>query len=291
MTSCAFCGRENDAAIALLHRLRQADEPVRCASRPRVRSSPLRGLAATRRPPASALRPPFDVVPGNGPVVPATRVSEAHVCPRCRNAVTPGLPFCGHCGPARRQARLARKRRRRGPASRSSANGVSARPAPNAPRSRSSATPGEVLQQYTLERGEAVSVAATPTSGSRTDTFMSPIHARLELRDGKLWLRDLGVAQRQLGVHRRADEAHRRRSDSHRVAAAALSAAGLSRTASARGRLDPPHGLDRPHGRHRGARTDFVPMAAVATSITCRRPERSPSGAKRATGFSPMIQR
>jgi predicted component of type VI protein secretion system len=51
---------------------------------------------------------------------------------------------------------------------------------------------GEVLQQYTLDRGEAVVGRGDADIRFESDNFMSPIHARLEVRDGQLWLRDLG---------------------------------------------------------------------------------------------------
>jgi predicted component of type VI protein secretion system len=51
---------------------------------------------------------------------------------------------------------------------------------------------GEVVQSYTLDRGEAVLGRGDADIKYETDHFMSPLHARLELREGQLWLRDLG---------------------------------------------------------------------------------------------------
>lgn len=51
---------------------------------------------------------------------------------------------------------------------------------------------GEVVQQYTLDRGEAVLGRGDADIRFESDNFMSPVHARLEQRDGQLWLRDLG---------------------------------------------------------------------------------------------------
>lgn len=47
-------------------------------------------------------------------------------------------------------------------------------------------------QRYTLERGEAVIGRGDADIAFPNDHYMSPIHARLEWRDDRLWLRDLG---------------------------------------------------------------------------------------------------
>jgi pSer/pThr/pTyr-binding forkhead associated (FHA) protein len=51
---------------------------------------------------------------------------------------------------------------------------------------------GEVVQSYTLDRGEAVFGRGDADIKFESDHFMSPLHARLEMREGQLWLRDLG---------------------------------------------------------------------------------------------------
>ncbi|HEY4217317.1 MAG TPA: FHA domain-containing protein [Gemmatimonadaceae bacterium] len=51
---------------------------------------------------------------------------------------------------------------------------------------------GEVLQTYTLERGEAVIGRSDADMKFDSDHFMSPVHARVERRNGQLTLRDLG---------------------------------------------------------------------------------------------------
>jgi predicted component of type VI protein secretion system len=50
---------------------------------------------------------------------------------------------------------------------------------------------GAVAARYTLDRGEAV-VGRSDADIKLDDVYLSPLHARLEVRDGVLWLRDLG---------------------------------------------------------------------------------------------------
>lgn len=128
--------------------------------------------------------PPQPIAPSP---VPATRVSEA-VCPRCRNVVTPGLPFCGYCG-LRVGQRVSVE-----PGTPPSGSGTQVIGAGRlaGPKLSLLGDSGEVLQQYTLDRGEAVVGRGEADIRFESDTFMSPVHARLELRDGQLWLRDLG---------------------------------------------------------------------------------------------------
>ena len=51
---------------------------------------------------------------------------------------------------------------------------------------------GEVTRTYILDRGEAVLGRGDADIRFESDHFMSPLHARIELRGGQLWLRDLG---------------------------------------------------------------------------------------------------
>jgi predicted component of type VI protein secretion system len=123
---------------------------------------------------------------GNGPIVPLTRVSEA-VCPRCRNVVTPGLPFCGHCG-----LRVGQRVSVEMPTPASGTQVIGAGRLAAGARLALLGDSGEVLAQYTLDRGEAVIGRGDADIRFESDTFMSPVHTRLEVRDGKLWMRDLG---------------------------------------------------------------------------------------------------
>jgi pSer/pThr/pTyr-binding forkhead associated (FHA) protein len=51
---------------------------------------------------------------------------------------------------------------------------------------------GEPTRTYTLDRGEAVIGRGDADIQFEFDQYMSPIHARIELREGRLCLRDLG---------------------------------------------------------------------------------------------------
>ena len=145
-------------------------------------------------PPAVASRPaaaPFNA--GNSGL-PPTRVSESVTnCPRCGKPSTAGLPFCGHCGT------LVGKRVSidagaglpdRAPAA--TAIIGSAGRIPNAPRLARLGETGDPTRSYTLDRGEAVIGRGDADMRFEDDPFMSPLHARLEARNGQVYLRDLG---------------------------------------------------------------------------------------------------
>lgn len=114
---------------------------------------------------------------------PATRAGAAHmpnaseptVCSRCRKPTIAGLPFCGHCGTlVGRRVSI-------------DAAGSSA-----GPRLTLLSDTGAPTHTYTLDRDEAVIGRGEADIRFSDDHFMSPLHARLELRDGQLYLRDLG---------------------------------------------------------------------------------------------------
>jgi pSer/pThr/pTyr-binding forkhead associated (FHA) protein len=153
---------------------------------------------------------------GGGAVVPGTRVSEAS-CPKCGKLVTAGLPFCGHCGGRISTiteaancvqcgaayakgvdlfcARCGNRVGQRVSVELAS-NGTmvmaAGRMTNAGPKLSLLGDSGEVVQSYTLDRGEAVLGRGDADIKFEHDHFMSPLHARLEMRDGQLWLRDLG---------------------------------------------------------------------------------------------------
>lgn len=51
---------------------------------------------------------------------------------------------------------------------------------------------GEPSKQFALDRGEAVIGRGDADIRFEFDVYLSPLHARVDLRDGSLWLRDLG---------------------------------------------------------------------------------------------------
>lgn len=188
MTSCAFCGRENESDSRFCidcgkpmnpsaARVGPAYVPNPSGGQPQPVSAP-GGISATARP-ASA-----------SPFVPSTRVNDAPApaCPRCGNSTTAGLPFCGHCGTLVGKRVSVQMESGGNPAT--AVFGASRMGA--GPRLSLLGEAGEPTQSYTLERGEAVIGRGEADIIFDDDHFMSPLHARLELRDGQLCLRDLG---------------------------------------------------------------------------------------------------
>ena len=142
-------------------------------------------------------------------------------CPRCAKLVAAGLPFCGHCG-ARANgvsspetgscvqcgaeyavgvdvfcARCGQRVGQRVSVEISStALGggtmvLGAKSREVGPRISLLDESGDVKASYTLDRGEAV-LGRGDADIRFDDVYLSPLHARLELREGELWVRDLG---------------------------------------------------------------------------------------------------
>ena len=65
------------------------------------------------------------------------------------------------------------------------------RPRTTAPRVALLDDNGAVTARFSLDRGDAV-VGRGDADIRLDDVYLSPLHARLELRDGELWVRDLG---------------------------------------------------------------------------------------------------
>ena len=141
-------------------------------------------------------------------------------CPHCGQRVDGSLPFCGACGGrlAERPAAstsassclgcgnacgaddlfCARCGTRVGtrvsiePAAQTSTVAFEARRTALGPRLALLDDQGGVATVFTLERGEAVIGRGDADIRFADDAYMSPLHARLEMREGVLWLRDLG---------------------------------------------------------------------------------------------------
>lgn len=206
--SCAFCGRENEAGSRFCIDCGKPMNPSAARVGPAYASTPSGGHV-------QPLGAPFNM---SG--VPATRVSDGPgrpPCLRCGKAVTPGLPFCAHCG-TRVTAQTepgsctqcgvtytkgvdlfcARCGNRVG--QRVSVELAAAGDTQMMASGRLGASPrlsllgesADVVQTYTLERGEALIGRGDADIRFEDDHFMSPLHARLDLRDGQLCLRDLG---------------------------------------------------------------------------------------------------
>jgi pSer/pThr/pTyr-binding forkhead associated (FHA) protein len=95
-------------------------------------------------------------------------------CSHCGQAVVDAYAFCGFCGtPVDGAASPERTPRR------------------TAPRVVLLDDSGGIAARFTLERGDAV-VGRGDADIRLDDHFLSPLHARLELRGGEMWVRDLG---------------------------------------------------------------------------------------------------
>ncbi len=134
------------------------------------------------------------------------------VCPRCARAVDNGLPFCGHCGTRVEAVTTAttcgncrapfvegvdifcgRCGHRVGDrvSREDDVVHVADRPRSTGPRVSLLNDAGEVSARFNLDRGDAV-VGRGDADIRLEDAYLSPLHARLELRGGELWVRDLG---------------------------------------------------------------------------------------------------
>jgi pSer/pThr/pTyr-binding forkhead associated (FHA) protein len=133
------------------------------------------------------------------------------VCPRCDRAVDPRLPYCGHCGaridssgelePCSACGALyqvgidlycARCGTRVGtPALISEGRAAQQKKRASGPRISVLDDEGQPYTSITLDRAGSV-VGRGDADIRFDDVYLSPLHARFELRDGELWVRDLG---------------------------------------------------------------------------------------------------
>jgi len=134
-------------------------------------------------------------------------------CPRCDRTVDPNLPYCGHCG-ARIDASgetdkcqscgavyqvgidlfCARCGNRVGgptPGLVGSGTAAQTKPRASGPRLSVLNDEGQPYTSITLDRAGSV-VGRGDADIRFDDVYLSPLHARFELRDGELWVRDLG---------------------------------------------------------------------------------------------------
>ena len=138
-------------------------------------------------------------------------------CPKCAQPVAASMPFCGFCGTkvgtevstgscftcgnAFTQgidvfcARCGTRVGQRVSVEISKAVGTlvlgSKSRAATGPRLSLLNESGEVTSTFSLDRGEAV-VGRGDADIRFDDVFLSPMHARFDLREGELWVRDLG---------------------------------------------------------------------------------------------------
>ncbi|HET9424379.1 MAG TPA: FHA domain-containing protein [Gemmatimonadaceae bacterium] len=200
MTACSFCGAANDPASRFC---------IDCGKP--ISPAPARPAAAMA---AATMAEPVGAAGATG--APGSYYAMEKKCPRCAKTVDPTLPFCGHCG-----ARVAGAGRTNScgecgadyvqgvdvfcarcgnrVGQRVSINmrmtpelSVSVDRTSGGPRLSLIGEAGNVTKTFTLDRGEAEIGRQDADIEFRDDHFLSPIHARLELREGILYMRDLG---------------------------------------------------------------------------------------------------
>jgi pSer/pThr/pTyr-binding forkhead associated (FHA) protein len=191
VTSCAFCGRDNEPDSRFCIDCGKPMNPSAARVGPAYVPQAFGGQPQPANPPAVAARPPAASFSAG---LPPTRISEGVVnCPRCGKPSVTGLPFCGHCGTLVGR-RVSVEAGTGTPQKVPLATAIlgSAGRIPNAPRLSLLGETGEPTRSYTLDRGEAVIGRGDADMRFEDDPFMSPLHARLEARNGLVYLRDLG---------------------------------------------------------------------------------------------------
>jgi pSer/pThr/pTyr-binding forkhead associated (FHA) protein len=189
LTSCAFCGRENEADSRFCIDCGKPMNPSAARVGPAYAPHPLGGQPQPANAPGGAARPAAASVGG----MPQPRASDALItCPRCGKSTTAGLPFCGHCGTLIGQRVSIEGAPNAGAPATGSTAIFGAGRLTNAPRLSLIGETGEVTKTYLLDRGEAVIGRGDADMRFEDDPFMSPLHARLEARNGQIFLRDLG---------------------------------------------------------------------------------------------------
>lgn len=202
MTACSFCGAANDPASRFCI---DCGKPIAADA---SRGAPAMVAAATAS--ESAAMAGTAAIPAGG------FYAVGKTCPKCAKSVDPTLPFCGHCGS--RVATTGRSdscgqcgaeyvqgvdvfcaRCGNRVGQRVSINmrmtpelSVNIDRASGGPRLSLIGEAGNVTKTFTLDRGEAEIGRQDADIVFPDDHFLSPIHARLELREGILYMRDLG---------------------------------------------------------------------------------------------------
>ena len=206
MTPCGFCGAMNDPASRFCI---DCGKPISTSA---TRQAPAMMAAATAVESHAAAGTTAGPTAQDG----YSQHTDDKVCPRCARPTDPALPFCGHCG-----ARVAGEARTNscGQCGAEYIEGVDVfcarcgnrvgqrvsinmRMTPElavnvdrtsgGPRLSLIGDAGNVTKTFTLDRGEAEIGRLDADIVFADDHFLSPIHARLELREGILYMRDLG---------------------------------------------------------------------------------------------------
>ena len=204
--ACAFCGRENESSSRFC---------IDCGKPLTVSATRTRGATTTgtTAPIAAALAGAAGsaALPDVSPIA-AALSGLTGLCPRCDRAVDPNLPYCGHCG-ARIDAsgetgrcgscdavyqvgidifcaRCGNRVDAPLPQIGAAATAASGKRA-SGPKISVLDDEGQPYGSITLEHAGSV-VGRGDADIRFDDVYLSPLHARFELRDGELWVRDLG---------------------------------------------------------------------------------------------------
>ena len=198
MISCAFCGRDNDAASRFCidcgkplapSAARLSAPPASAAAHspaPIVRSaaaSPAARAAVGEAAAAPAIVPPARVTPAASTSA-STRLVGAAECPSCRSRIDPALPFCPWCG----------SRTPAGDGVTGEGRTIVLSPGAGSagPRLALLDDAGNVIQRYVMDSGELTVGRTAGDVVFADDDYLSPIHAQFSWRGGTLVVRDLG---------------------------------------------------------------------------------------------------
>ena len=210
LVTCAFCGRENEPSSRYCI---DCGKPITASA---ARSAPAYQSGAVIEGMAQHASMPGELRENALSQSASTMMADMATCPRCGKSSDASLPFCGHCG-TRMDASLAsnscwtcgntytegvdlfcsRCGTRVGQRVSVEVNNSfdtlvkGMKTVEAGPRLALLDENGQVAKVYTLDQGEAV-LGRGEADIQFEDVFLSPLHARLELRAGELWLRDLG---------------------------------------------------------------------------------------------------
>lgn len=217
MTACTFCGRGNEAGARFCIDCGRPIQTTGARTAPQDAPAP---AGSTRPRPAS----PSPVQKKPSPSsVPKTRAStpagpSQAVCTRCGRTVDASLPFCAHCGNrvtasvadgscrscgapfqvgvdiycARCGARVGERVSVLEQPVAAGAQLLGTARRDGGPKLSLLNDSGDVAKIFTLDRGEAVVGRGEADIRFADDIYLSPLHARFDLREGVLWIRDLG---------------------------------------------------------------------------------------------------
>ncbi|HEX7978027.1 MAG TPA: FHA domain-containing protein [Gemmatimonadaceae bacterium] len=206
---CTFCGRENDPNSRFC---------IDCG-KPLTVSAARTGQLPASKPVTSAMAKATGSTGAAGATGRVSPIEQAltsltGVCPRCGRSVDPTLPYCGHCGSridesgetagcescgaaykvgvdlfcARCGSRVGESVLRDASAAEAARRHVRI----SRPRLAVLNEDGVPATSFMIEHGEAV-VGRGDADVKFDDIYLSPLHARFEVRDGELWVRDLGL--------------------------------------------------------------------------------------------------